>query len=93
MSYILQMYIQTLSANVLFHYKGGADVVALYLRNNPKSRIFDGRALILGGSHAPNYDTKDSLVGDLSAILIENISPAVNFFRIDVKNKSMRRAQ
>ena len=32
------------------HYKGGTDVVALYLANNPKSRIFDGRALILGGS-------------------------------------------
>ena len=71
------------------HYKGGADVVALYLRNNPKSRIFDGRALILGGSHAPNYDTKDSLVGDLSAILIENISPAVNFFRIPKKEVAL----
>lgn len=38
------------------HYAGGFDSVALYLRNNPKSRLFDGRALILGGSHAPNYN-------------------------------------
>ena len=36
------------------HYAGGTDAVALYLHNNPKSRIFDGRALILGGSRAPN---------------------------------------
>ena len=36
------------------HYAGGFDSVALYLRNNPKSRLFDGRALILGGSHSPN---------------------------------------
>ena len=36
------------------HYQGGKDVVALYLRNNPKSRLFDGRSLILGGSHSPN---------------------------------------
>ena len=36
------------------HYKGGKDAVALYLRNNPKSRLFDGRSLILGGSHAAN---------------------------------------
>ena len=57
------------------HYKGGFDAVAMYLKNNPKSRIFDGRSLILGGSHAPNYNVKDSLVGDLSAILIENIIP------------------
>ena len=57
------------------HYAGGYDAVAIYLRNNPKSRLFDGRALILGGSHAPNYNLPDSLVGDLSAILIENINP------------------
>lgn len=30
------------------HYKGGADVVAFYLRNNPNSRLFDGKSLILG---------------------------------------------
>ena len=56
------------------HYAGGRDSVALYLRNNPKSRMFDGKGLILGGSHAPNYNLPDSLVGDLSAILIESSS-------------------
>ena len=35
------------------HYAGGTDAVAWYLRNNPHSRLFDGKALILGGSHAP----------------------------------------
>jgi hypothetical protein len=29
------------------HYAGGRDVVAVYLRNNPKSRLFDGKSLIL----------------------------------------------
>lgn len=67
------------------HYAGGTDAVVWYLRNNPKSRIFDGRALILGGSHAPNYNLKDSLVGDLSAILIENINPLVNLVRVPQK--------
>ena len=71
------------------HYKGGTDVVALYLANNPKSRIFDGRALILGGSHAPNYNQKDSLVGDLSAILIENIHPLVNLVRVPKKETAL----
>ena len=37
------------------HYKGGFDAVALYLANHPHSRIFDGKSLILGGSHSPNY--------------------------------------
>ncbi len=67
------------------HYAGGMDCVAAYLRNNPQSRFFSGKGLILGGSHAPNYNVKDSLVGDLSAILIENISPLVNLIRVPDK--------
>lgn len=71
------------------HYAGGTDAVVWYLRNNPKSRLFDGRALILGGSHAPNYNLKDSLVGDLSAILIENINPLVNLVRVPQKSTAL----
>ncbi len=67
------------------HYKGGTDAVALYLRSNPKSRFFSGKGLILGGSHSPNYNVKDSLVGDLSAILIQNINPLVNLIRVPSK--------
>ncbi len=71
------------------HYAGGRDSVAIYLRNNPQSRMFDGKGLILGGSHAPNYNLKDSLVGDLSAILIENINPLVNFVRVPKKQTAL----
>ena len=71
------------------HYAGGRDSVALYLRNNPKSRMFDGKGLILGGSHAPNYNLPDSLVGDLSAILIENINPLVNLVRVPKKQTAL----
>ena len=71
------------------HYAGGKDSVALYLMNNPKSRIFDGKALILGGSHSPNFNLPDSLVGDLSAILIENINPMVNLVRVPKKQTAL----
>lgn len=71
------------------HYQGGTDVVALYLLNNPHSRMFDGRGLILGGSHAPNYNLPGSLVGDLSAILIENINPIVNLVRVPSKKTAL----
>ena len=71
------------------HYAGGFDAVALYLRNNPQSRMFDGRGLILGGSHAPNYNLPGSLVGDLSAILIENINPLVNLVRVPKKETAL----
>ena len=71
------------------HYAGGTDTVAVYLRNNPDSRMFNGKGLILGGSHAPNYDFSDSLVGDLSAILIENINPLVNLVRVPSKKTAL----
>ena len=71
------------------HYQGGNDAVAMYLRNNPKSRLFDGKSLILGGSHSSNYNVDGSLVGDLSAILIENINPIVNLVRVPDKRTAL----
>lgn len=71
------------------HYAGGTDAVAMYLQNNKKSRLFDGRSLILGGSHSPNYNVANSLVGDLSAILIENINPLVNIVRVPNKKTAL----
>lgn len=67
------------------HYQGGKDAVAIYLGQNPKSNFFSGKGLILGGSHSPNLNSKHSLVGDLSAILIENINPLVNLIRVPSK--------
>ena len=71
------------------HYQGGNDAVAMYLKNNPKSRLFDGKSLILGGSHSSNYNVDGSLVGDLSAILIENINPIVNLVRVPDKRTAL----
>ena len=71
------------------HYQGGKDVVAYYLSNNPDSRLFSGKGLILGGSHSPNYNLPNSLVGDLSAILIENINPLANLVRVPSKEVAL----
>ena len=71
------------------HYRGGKDVVAFYLQNNPQTRMFDGKGLILGGSHQPNYNVHHSLVGDLSAILIENINPLANLIRVPKKHTAL----
>ena len=71
------------------HYAGGRDAVVWYLARHPQSRLFDGKALILGGSHAPNYNLPHSLVGDLSAILIENINPFVNLVRVPCKRTAL----
>lgn len=71
------------------HYRGGQDCVSSYLAINPSSRLFTGKSLILGGSHAPNLNTPNSLVGDLSAILIENVPKPVNLTRIPKKKVAL----
>ena len=71
------------------YYRGGQDAVAIYLHQNPESRFFSGKGLILGGSHATNLNTNHSLVGDLSAILIENINPLVNLIRVPSKQTAL----
>ena len=45
--------------------------------------------MILGGSQSPNYNVAGSLVGDLSAILIENINPLVNLVRVPKKQTAL----
>ena len=67
------------------HYRGGTDCIVSYLHINPKSKFFSGKSLILGGSHSPNLNTPNSLVGDLSAILIENIPSAARIIRVPKK--------
>lgn len=65
------------------HYLGASDVVSHYLNLNPASRIFSGKAFILGGSFANNLQLKRGVrVGDLSANLIENMNPLANLMRI-----------
>ncbi len=67
------------------HYRGGFDSVALYLRNNPESRFFKGRGLILGGSHSPSPLNKNAHCGDLSAVLLQNLNPLINMIRVPSK--------
>ncbi len=71
------------------HYQGGKDAVVWHLHNNPRSRLFDGKGLILGGSYVSNPGMSASIVGDLSAILIENMSAAVNLVRVPKKETAL----
>ena len=71
------------------HYRGGKDAVALYLHINPKSHFSTGKSLVLGGSHAPNLNTNHRLVGDLSAILIENMPAMGMYLRVPSKQTAL----
>lgn len=72
------------------HYQGARDVVAHYLNLNPDSRLFGGKAFILGGSFANELHLKRGVqVGDLSATLIQNINPLANLFRVPSKQVAL----
>ena len=54
------------------HYAANKDLLCLYLSNNEKSKLFEGKNLRLGGSKS-TYEENGTIYGDLSAILIDNM--------------------
>ncbi len=63
------------------HYRAGKDVLWLYYLNYPDTRIYRGQNLIIGGSHQINTLNKKSRLGDLSAVLIQNLPALVHLVR------------
>ena len=63
------------------HMRGPKDVFAQYIKNNPETKILKGKTLTLGGSHRINSLNNNSYLGDLSAILIENVPFWSDFIR------------
>ena len=72
------------------HMRGGTDTVVVYLKLNPMSNMFKGKGLILGGSFANDKGiAKGIKCGDLSACLIQNVTPAVNHIRTPHKRVAL----
>jgi hypothetical protein len=69
------------------HFKGGKDMLSLYCNNYPRTKIFGGKSVIMGGSHEPSL-TKQTKEGDLSAIIVENLPFWVNMHQ--TPNKKIR---
>ena len=57
------------------HFKGGKDLISIYVNNYPDSRMFTGKGLAIGGSHQINeYDPNaSSYYGDVSAVIMKNL--------------------
>ena len=63
------------------HYQGGEDVFALYIKQNPKTKLFSGKTLSVGGSFSSRKNIFDLFCGDLSAILMNNLPIWARLFR------------
>ncbi len=57
------------------HFKGGKDLISIYINNYPDSRMFSGKGLAIGGSHQINeYNpSQNSYYGDVSAVIMKNL--------------------
>ncbi|QJD78106.1 GH3 auxin-responsive promoter family protein [Spirosoma rhododendri] len=63
------------------HFKGGKDMMALYVANHPDSRTFDGKGLSIGGSLQGNPYAANSAAGDVSAVVMKNLPSWAQFIR------------
>ncbi|CAN5205148.1 GH3 auxin-responsive promoter family protein [soil metagenome] len=57
------------------HYKGGKDMISLYVNNHPDTKLFTGKGLAIGGSHQSNTLNKkaNTFYGDISAVIMKNL--------------------
>lgn len=63
------------------HYKGGRDLLSIYCDQVPKAPLYSGKHLIIGGSTALSEHNSGAYVGDLSAIIVDNLPPWVEMRR------------
>ncbi|SHM59917.1 GH3 auxin-responsive promoter [Cyclobacterium lianum] len=57
------------------HFKGGKDMLSLYVNHYPETKLFTGKSLSIGGSLQTNpLDVnKNSFSGDISAVIMRNL--------------------
>lgn len=63
------------------HFKGGKDLLSIYCNNNPDTQVFSGKLLGMGGTHFPDNPEAGTFVGDVSAIIMENLPTWVELIR------------
>lgn len=63
------------------HFQGGRDILTFYCANVAETQIFDGKGLLIGGSHKVNSFNENSYYGDLSAVLMNNLPTWVNLLK------------
>lgn len=55
------------------HFKGGRDALSFHCAAFPETGIFEGRALLIGGSHSVSQHNDNTYYGDLSAVLMNHM--------------------
>jgi hypothetical protein len=63
------------------HYKGGKDLISLYLFNRENSEVLNGKNLAMGGSLMEKPLFSADAVGDISAVIMHNLPAWAQWMR------------
>ncbi len=65
------------------HFKGGKDMISLFLSNYPDSKVFLGKSLTIGGTLETNPLNPEGTAraGDISAVIMQNLPIWAQFIR------------
>ena len=65
------------------HYKGGKDMVSIYVSNYPDTKLFTGKSLSIGGTLEKNPLNPEGAAraGDISAVIMQNLPIWAQFAR------------
>ncbi len=55
------------------NFRGGRDMIALYLDNYPNTKVLTGKSLSIGGSLQANHLNSKTYYGDISAVIMKNL--------------------
>lgn len=68
------------------HFRGGKDMIALYLERNPKSTFLFHKSLAITGSLAPSPLHPNILCGDVSAVLTKQLPLLAEINRVPARS-------
>ena len=71
------------------HLRGPKDCIAFNVDRYPRTGVWSGKTLTLGGSRRIEREGENALTGDLSAILIENVPAIGNRWRVPRKETAL----
>ncbi len=63
------------------NYRGGRDILTLYIENTPNTQLFNGKSISINGSLHPNPYNQNVQAGDVSAIITKNLPKWAEYFR------------
>lgn len=72
------------------HFRGGKDLLSFYMQSNPSTHVFGGKIISLCGTLSTSKINNSIRVGDISAIMVENLPMMIKLFKFPGPELSLR---